>query len=319
MITPPLSISARPALTVKVASSRAVSVVLAHVSCQCTRAIPSPDRGSTGSLHPDGDGRFVATELALRAVGPRGPARRRPGGPADARVRAARPRPRAAARRGHLRARSARSRSGRSACASEVVRPGRRVQLLEASLLDAGRHRGRPRAGAADWRPPRLDAEPPTTAAAARTRRRAQASDSCRRSGRCSPPDAMEIRFVEGAFRGPGPATAWFRLRVPLLAGEPTGAAPASRRRRRLRQRHRAPVLSWDDARVHQPRPDALRRARAGRRVGRARSRRRASRPGGDRRWPRAFSATSAGGSGAPSRPCSSRPPLSDATSAGRP
>jgi hypothetical protein len=32
----------------------------------------------------------------------------------------------------------------------------------------------------------------------------------------------MEIRFVQGAFRRVGPAVAWFRLRVPLLAGEPT-------------------------------------------------------------------------------------------------
>jgi hypothetical protein len=32
---------------------------------------------------------------------------------------------------------------------------------------------------------------------------------------------AMEIRFVEGVFRQPGPATAWFRLRHPLIAGEP--------------------------------------------------------------------------------------------------
>jgi hypothetical protein len=32
---------------------------------------------------------------------------------------------------------------------------------------------------------------------------------------------ALEIRFVEGAFREVGPATAWFRLRGPLVAGEP--------------------------------------------------------------------------------------------------
>jgi acyl-coenzyme A thioesterase PaaI-like protein len=32
---------------------------------------------------------------------------------------------------------------------------------------------------------------------------------------------AMEIRFVEGRFREPGPATAWFRLRQPLIDGEP--------------------------------------------------------------------------------------------------
>jgi hypothetical protein len=32
-------------------------------------------------------------------------------------------------------------------------------------------------------------------------------------------PDAIEVRFVEGVF-GNGPSTAWFRLRVPLVAGE---------------------------------------------------------------------------------------------------
>jgi hypothetical protein len=33
---------------------------------------------------------------------------------------------------------------------------------------------------------------------------------------------AMEIRFVQGAFRATGPATAWFRLRHPLVRGETT-------------------------------------------------------------------------------------------------
>jgi hypothetical protein len=33
---------------------------------------------------------------------------------------------------------------------------------------------------------------------------------------------AMEIRFVQGAFQEIGPATAWFRLRQPLVAGELT-------------------------------------------------------------------------------------------------
>jgi Thioesterase-like superfamily len=32
---------------------------------------------------------------------------------------------------------------------------------------------------------------------------------------------AMELRFVEGSFGAVGPATAWFRLRVPLIAAEP--------------------------------------------------------------------------------------------------
>ena len=36
--------------------------------------------------------------------------------------------------------------------------------------------------------------------------------------------DAMEIRFVAGAFNHPGPAAAWFRLKVPLVDGEdPSG------------------------------------------------------------------------------------------------
>ena len=34
--------------------------------------------------------------------------------------------------------------------------------------------------------------------------------------------DGMEIRFVRGRFREVGPAVAWFRLAVPLIAGEPT-------------------------------------------------------------------------------------------------
>jgi hypothetical protein len=33
--------------------------------------------------------------------------------------------------------------------------------------------------------------------------------------------DAMEIRFVKGRFRESGPATAWFRLKVAVLDGEP--------------------------------------------------------------------------------------------------
>src|ERR1700685_2752920 len=33
--------------------------------------------------------------------------------------------------------------------------------------------------------------------------------------------DAMELRFVQGSFGAVGPATAWFRLRVTLIASEP--------------------------------------------------------------------------------------------------
>jgi hypothetical protein len=34
--------------------------------------------------------------------------------------------------------------------------------------------------------------------------------------------DAMDVRFTSGHYAKPGPAGAWFRLRVPLIAGEPT-------------------------------------------------------------------------------------------------
>jgi hypothetical protein len=58
--------------------------------------------------------------------------------------------------------------------------------------------------------------------------------------------DAMEIRFVAGRFREPGPATAWFRLRHPLIAGtETTGlelVAAAGDFGNGI-----ASVLSWDE------------------------------------------------------------------------
>ena len=36
---------------------------------------------------------------------------------------------------------------------------------------------------------------------------------------------ALELRFVEGSFRAVGPATAWFRLRGPVVAGAPVSGA----------------------------------------------------------------------------------------------
>jgi hypothetical protein len=102
-----------------------------------------------------------------------------------------------------------------------VLRPGRRVQLLEGSIESPdGSEVVRARAlkvaaattdaGSADPPPPgpdeiesnRLDRWKTTT----------------------FPGDAMELRFVSGKFGEPGPATVWFRLRVPLVAGEePSG------------------------------------------------------------------------------------------------
>jgi Acyl-CoA thioesterase C-terminal domain/Acyl-CoA thioesterase N-terminal domain len=104
---------------------------------------------------------------------------------------------------------------------ASIVRPGRRVELLEGSLwapdgtevvraralrvaragVDAGLGEG----GA--------DRSPPGPAAG-----RANDYRAARRP--LFPVDAIEIRFVAGSFHELGPATAWFRLRVPLVAGE---------------------------------------------------------------------------------------------------
>jgi hypothetical protein len=98
-----------------------------------------------------------------------------------------------------------------------VVRPGRRVQWLEASLTDA-------------------DGTEVVRARALRVRRTSARADAAAAPPPPGPdgieaehgrlvqrtlfaPDAIEIRFVSGRWREPGPATAWFSLRVPLIEG----------------------------------------------------------------------------------------------------
>lgn len=104
--------------------------------------------------------------------------------------------------------------------ACSVLRPGRRVQLLEGSITTPdGTEVVRARAlkvaaagtdaGSADPTPPGPDDGSPNEFEWGMT---------------TFPGDAMELRFVDGRFGEPGPSTAWFRLRVPLVAGEePSG------------------------------------------------------------------------------------------------
>ncbi len=103
---------------------------------------------------------------------------------------------------------------------AEVVRPGRRVQLLEASLrTEDGVEVVRARAlkvHRADV--PRVVA-PGAPPAAARPGD-GRLNDFPSRGLRMFATDAMEIRFSSGTFLGSGAATAWFRLRHPLVAGE---------------------------------------------------------------------------------------------------
>lgn len=101
---------------------------------------------------------------------------------------------------------------------AEVVRPGRSVALLEARLT-AG---DQTVMSASAWAIRVTELDLPTV--------RARAVDAP------APPDAvpnlfegraetdyiaaMEWRFVEGSFFDPGPATAWLRMRMPLVSGE---------------------------------------------------------------------------------------------------
>ncbi|MEA2426682.1 MAG: hypothetical protein QOF37_310 [Thermoleophilaceae bacterium] len=102
---------------------------------------------------------------------------------------------------------------------ARVLRPGRRVEQVEATLTGAG---GEPLMRATAWRM-RVDealgaevgAEPappgPDTGEPARFR--FWTDEVAYR-------DALDWSFVDGQFDTPGPATAWTRLRVPLVAGE---------------------------------------------------------------------------------------------------
>jgi acyl-Coa thioesterase superfamily protein/acyl-CoA thioesterase superfamily protein len=104
--------------------------------------------------------------------------------------------------------------------ATRVARPGRRVQLLEASLRAAGEEVCRAtalrirEANVPAPEPPSLPG-PPRSPDDSRPTRPPAADAATMFAG-----DGIEIRFADGRFRGPGPACAWFRLRVPIVAGE---------------------------------------------------------------------------------------------------
>ena len=198
-----------------------------------------------------------------RAVGSTRPARRRAGRAAHARVRAVALGGRAAALPRHLRVRA--TGAGRALeVRAEVVRPGRRVQLLEGSIAAGGVEVVRARAlqvqAAAAQAAPTTNPPPPGPEHGGPRELRAPHRPMFA-------PDAIEIRFVNGEW-AQGPCTAWFRLDRPDRRRRGALAAAATRRGRRLRQRdQRDAVLGRLP--VHQPRPHAVRRARAGRRLDR--------------------------------------------------
>jgi hypothetical protein len=102
---------------------------------------------------------------------------------------------------------------------ASVIRPGRRVQLLEGVIVAPG---GVEVVRARALRVAAADSGGMTTENSP-----SPPGPELGKEHRLTPPhgramfapDAIEIRFVAGAFGG-GPSTAWFRLRHPLVAGE---------------------------------------------------------------------------------------------------
>jgi hypothetical protein len=117
----------------------------------------------------------------------------------------------------------------------EVVRPGRTVELLAATLSDSEGEVMR----ASAWRLSVQPVEIPDGLASVDGPRLGDPSPATLRPGQAPPGPghgkevgfvptgqdvgyhtAMEYRFVRGAFVEPGPATAWMRMRYPLVPGE---------------------------------------------------------------------------------------------------
>jgi hypothetical protein len=100
----------------------------------------------------------------------------------------------------------------------ELARPGRSVELLEATLSGPDGELIRARAWRLESSELRLDEHepsPPGPAAGAHGEFFATGEEVGYHT-------AMEYRFLTGGFVEPGPATVWMRPRVPLVAGEET-------------------------------------------------------------------------------------------------
>jgi hypothetical protein len=107
---------------------------------------------------------------------------------------------------------------------TELVRPGRRVQLVAARLyagdtlaVQALALRIRRAAGVS---PAVVSADPPPAPLPGADQRAALRFGE----GPSFPDDGCELRFAHGDYRDPGPAVTWIRLAVPVVAGEtPSG------------------------------------------------------------------------------------------------
>lgn len=121
---------------------------------------------------------------------------------------------------------------GRLRVAAQTVRAGRRAALLEGTIenengveLVRARAVRVKRAEMAEGAGPLADTDSPQARAGPQAATPAEFFPTPERPMFAM--DAMEIRFVAGGFAELGPARAWFRMRVPLVAGEP--ASPLQR------------------------------------------------------------------------------------------
>jgi hypothetical protein len=104
---------------------------------------------------------------------------------------------------------------------ARIVRPGRRVEMFEATLSDEA---GEPLMRAQGWR---LRTEPVSFESPALPGSEPPPGPQSGEPGQffhtgydVGYHTAMEYRFTEGAFMDPGPATVWMRMAVPLLPEE---------------------------------------------------------------------------------------------------
>ncbi|MEJ3653428.1 thioesterase family protein [Actinomycetes bacterium KLBMP 9759] len=111
---------------------------------------------------------------------------------------------------------------GRISVATEVLRPGRKVELVEATLTVGGRvcvvARAWRIATATDTTTP-VPAQPVAPTPLPPPQEQAYLSGVGPGWGYGR---AVEWRFAKGGYAEPGPATVWARPRIPLVAGAPT-------------------------------------------------------------------------------------------------
>lgn len=103
---------------------------------------------------------------------------------------------------------------------AKIVRPGRRVEMFEATLSDGD---GDALMRAQGWRlrTERVDLDPPRSATEAPPGPESGEPGQFFHTGYdVGYHSAMEYRFTEGAFMEQGPATVWMRMGVPLIPGE---------------------------------------------------------------------------------------------------